>query len=621
MVSIMEISASLSIDDALQCLPLGGKHLEEAVPSPWILTLTEEAAAPPRFVVDIAALKLMQGMGLGYMPVRAIAMRVDDLCLDPTMSFSQQTDEEKQLQEKAVQAISETFTRQLTRYFPGSFVAALYELQSLLNRGEFTAYVIGGITRDALLAEHRRLEIQDVDITVEGNAIACCQWIAEQSRNFTLVEMFPDFGTAKLEYKNQIAFDFASTRKEHYESCGALPTVTERGVPLKLDIHRRDFTVNSLAMSINRLGDIIDYTQGVKDIHSKTLKVLHSASFFEDPSRILRALKFLTRKQFELSPTTRYLIDTFFEYGGQCYRGGGERIKTELKSFLLAFTKREETPNSPSRSSDRSTNWMDYFLSEKILSLANMHLGNISADAWKDIQAHWQKQYDDFYPNLTQLREHFGPHVLNDTIIWEIQLCLLLEPFPENLQAETIDRLILTRSERDCLEAFHQLQMSQKLARIQEKASPAEIYEVLHEIPLAALLAAILSIKRPESLSIKLVRQAIDVYRRKWAHLKTELNGDDLLELGVPSGKAIGRMLKHLLFEKLTGKLPDRANEVSFIKKLLLQPITLEAEPHPQSIVSPSSSWMVLSSDSTTAPFDETEADEGVLYAEELPRE
>ncbi len=616
MVSIMEISASLSIDDAIQCLPPMGKHLAEEASSPWILTLTEEAAAPPRLVVDIAALKLMQGMGLGYMPVRAIAMRVDDLCLDPTTSISQQTTEEKQLEEKAVHAISETFTRQLTRYFPGSFVAALYELQSLLNRGDFTAFVIGGITRDALLAEHRRLEIQDVDITVEGDAIACCQWIASQSRNFTLVEMFPDFGTAKLEYKTQIAFDFASTRKEHYDSCGALPTVTDRGVPLKLDIHRRDFTVNSLAMSINKLGEIIDYTRGIQDIHSKTLKILHSASFFEDPSRILRALKFLTRKQFELSPTTHYLIDMFFEYGGQCYRGGGERIKSELKSFLLAFTNQTETLDN-----DPKTHWMDYFISEKVLTLANMHLGTLSAEVWKDIQAHWQKQFNGFYPNLIQLRQHFGPHVLTDTIIWEIQLCLLLEPFSEDLQAETIERLILTRAERECLEAFHQLQMSQKLARIQEKAPPAEIYEVLHEVPLAALLAAILSIKRPESLSIKLVRQAIDVYRRKWAHLKTELNGDDLLELGVPSGKAIGRMLKHLLFEKLTGKLPDRANEVSFIKKLLLQPITMEADPHPQSVISPSSSWIVLATDSTTAPFDETEADDGVLYAEELPRE
>ena len=150
--------------------------------------------------------------------------------------------------------------------------------------------------------------MRDVDVTLEGDAIALADFLTEHSRNFRVMERYPEFGTAKVQYKDSLSFDFASTRRETYAHCGAMPMVVERGVPLMNDVIRRDFTVNTLAFSIHDLGQVLDYVNGLDDIQKRVLRVLHPVSFFEDPSRILRALKFCARFDLTLSPETERLM-------------------------------------------------------------------------------------------------------------------------------------------------------------------------------------------------------------------------------------------------------------------------------------------------------------------------
>ena len=177
-------------------------------------------------------------------------------------------------------------------------------------------YYIGGVVRDKLLG----VKSFDVDITYVGNAIEYCSKFGE------VIQENPDFGTIRVNVGGR-EVDFASTRSEIYEKKGHLPVVTKIGCSLKEDVMRRDFTVNALAMSVST-GEIVDYTGGQKDLKDKILRVLHDESFIDDPTRIIRALKFRVRFGFDLEEHTRYLQEKYLSDIN--YDMSYKRVKKEL---------------------------------------------------------------------------------------------------------------------------------------------------------------------------------------------------------------------------------------------------------------------------------------------------
>ena len=181
-------------------------------------------------------------------------------------------------------------------------------------------YFVGGVVRDELLGKPSL----DVDIVYEGNAIENCSKFGE------VVRTNPDFGTVRVNVAGQ-EIDFASTRVEIYPRKGHLPVVDKIGCSLKEDVLRRDFTINSLYKSLST-GEIIDFTGGLKDLKEKKLRVLHEESFVDDPTRILRALKFSHRFGFELDEKTRALQVKYLQNinYNMCYK----RIKKELIETL-----------------------------------------------------------------------------------------------------------------------------------------------------------------------------------------------------------------------------------------------------------------------------------------------
>lgn len=182
-------------------------------------------------------------------------------------------------------------------------------------------YYIGGVVRDELLGT----ESFDTDLTYQGNAIKFCKNL-EDNNIGQCIKINKDFGTVRMLIDGK-EIDIASTRDEIYEHKGHLPTVYDIGCDLKKDIKRRDFTINSLAKS-TLTGEIIDYTDGIKDIHNKKLKILHDNSFIDDPTRIVRGLKFAVRFGFELDEHTKNLQNEYL-----CninYDMSYKRLKKEL---------------------------------------------------------------------------------------------------------------------------------------------------------------------------------------------------------------------------------------------------------------------------------------------------
>ena len=207
-------------------------------------------------------------------------------------------------------------------------------------------YLVGGVVRDELLG----IKSLDIDIVYEGSVIEDIETLRQSRKNVILnlfqklydiniqpektdievVRTNPDFGTVRVKLSDR-EVDIASTRTERYDRKGHLPQVEKIGCSLQEDVRRRDFTVNSLYKSLST-GKIFDFTGGQEDLKNKKLRILHNKSFIDDPTRIIRALKFSHRFGFELEAETRKLRDEYLKNINydMCYK----RIKKELIETL-----------------------------------------------------------------------------------------------------------------------------------------------------------------------------------------------------------------------------------------------------------------------------------------------
>jgi tRNA nucleotidyltransferase (CCA-adding enzyme) len=207
--------------------------------------------------------------------------------------------------------------------------AALPLLEALA--GEPRVWVVGGAVRDLLLD----IPPGDLDIVVEGDALAVARRAADRLGGEVVAH--ERFGTATVRAED-IVFDLAGARRETYRRPGALPEV-ELGAPLAADLERRDFTVNTLAL---RLADGARAAgpRAEEDLREGVLRVLHDASFRDDPTRLLRLARYAGRLGFVVDPHTAALA-RLAAAAGALGTVAGERLGAELR--LLA---REPQPDA-----------------------------------------------------------------------------------------------------------------------------------------------------------------------------------------------------------------------------------------------------------------------------------
>ena len=177
----------------------------------------------------------------------------------------------------------------LRRAYPE--LAALHDLA-----GGKPVYLVGGAVRDLLLGRGRA----DIDLVVEGDATALA------ARLGGVVVEHERFATAKAQLGGH-EVDIATARAETYARPGALPEV-EPTAGIAADLARRDFTINAMAIPLRRDPELIDPHGGLEDLDAGMLRVLHSRSFEDDPTRALRAARYVARFDFELEPDTAELL-------------------------------------------------------------------------------------------------------------------------------------------------------------------------------------------------------------------------------------------------------------------------------------------------------------------------
>ncbi len=408
------------------------------------------------------------------------------------------------------------------------------EVHDLLRRAGETAsrmgyhsYLVGGMVRDVLL----RNPTLDLDLLVEGDGIAFGRRLAKSLK--ARIRTHRKFGTAKLILPSGQAVDVATARTEWYESPGALPTV-ESG-SLKLDLYRRDFSINALALRLDpgRFGEVVDFFGGQRDLREKTIRVLHNLSFVEDPTRIIRAVRFEQRFGFRIGRHTGELLKSA---AGRGYLGKaqGTRLFGELAALL-----REAHPER---------------------GLARLQqLGVLAA----------------LHPSLS-----FGPAEEEATartleaISWHRLLYL---PEAADQARVLFHVLALGRKEKDREGLLAALGVGEvrgarylagwralaatadALADRRTPLSPSRAARLLSRLPLEELLALMGSSRRQET--VKAVSHYITHQRRD----RRLLDGNALQALGYPPGPLLGRILDAVQDARWDGKVSTREEEEQLV--------------------------------------------------------
>lgn len=219
---------------------------------------------------------------------------------------------------------------------PSDWLALMKAIADEATQERIALYIVGGFVRDLLLEQPSL----DFDLVVEGDAIQLTKALAKRWGG--RVTSHSQFGTAKWHLANSKfenlsrekaleSVDLVSARTEFYTYPTALPTV-ERG-SIKLDLHRRDFTINTLALRLDgrHYGDLHDYWGGLNDLRKGIVRVLHSLSFVDDPTRILRAVRFEQRFSFNIEHRT---LELLLEAKNLIERLSGDRIRHELNNIF-----------------------------------------------------------------------------------------------------------------------------------------------------------------------------------------------------------------------------------------------------------------------------------------------
>ena len=365
-------------------------------------------------------------------------------------------------------------------------------------------YLVGGIVRDILLNQ----PVKDIDITVEGDVNVFVRNLVKYSK-VTKVKYNEKLPTAKVLFKNGTEIDFAATRKEIYEQYGALPVIKETGCPLKEDIFRRDFTVNSLAVSLNseNLFEIIDYTGGLKDLKSKKLRVLHEKSFYDDPSRMIRGLKFAERLNFSLEDKTLLLQN--------------EYIKNPLKNIPLVRVKNEIRDLF----SLNKKSCFDNFVKQKLYRI-------FTPEYKSDL-------------NGEKIKNIIFDFEINDEDFW------LLFFIPFFTEQNPSSKFNFTSRELKIISDIGLFK--EKKLSVEDKF---EIYEFFKEKDyLTAVFYGLL--------------YNIDVAKTffRIKNIRIYVTGKDLAALGIPRGKIYSEIQKNLLKEKINKKIKNKEEEIIFIKR------------------------------------------------------
>lgn len=382
-------------------------------------------------------------------------------------------------------------------------------------------YLVGGVVRDMLLGR----AVNDFDLVVEGDAIRLARSLA--SLHGGKMTAHSKFGTAKWFLPRSLAphggtheaLDIISARSETYKHPAALPTV--RLGSIEDDIRRRDFTINALAIRLDdpHFGEVRDDLNGMEDLQKRIIRVLHSRSFIDDPTRMYRAVRYEKRYQFKIAEDTLGLIS---EARPLVEKLSAQRIRHEIDLIL-------DEPNAGS---------MLARLDElELLSVIHPALANFQTS------------------KLASLKSD-NPALQNRNARW---LLWLMHRSEQEIQLLN-ERLHFTADLLRILLSGSSLYSN--LAAL-SGLKPSQCVELLESYSLGAIEIIY------HVLSEEKVRNKFSKYLFEWRHVKPKTTGHDLKERGIEPGPKYAAILRRLRAAWLDGEVASKEEEETILKGLI----------------------------------------------------
>ncbi|RLC92664.1 MAG: polynucleotide adenylyltransferase [Chloroflexi bacterium] len=424
----------------------------------------------------------------------------------------------------------------LEQAFSPPLLALIRRISQQAHGMGFVPYFVGGLVRDLLLDG----SIVDVDMVIEGDGIALARRLAADLGG--RVTTHKRFGTAKWLLSPDVwrrvagpasldslppSVDVATARTEFYTYPTALPQVERSSI--KQDLHRRDFTINTLAIRLDpdHWGELLDFYGGEADLQSGVIRVLHSLSFADDPTRMLRAARLESRLGFHLDPRSEELISDALPL---LKRVSGDRLRHELEQIFCEA--------EPERALCRL---------DELGVLAHIQ-PDLHCDEWL------RKKYQTFREQL-------------DAKCWKLDagcwmyLALLAYRLNDEALEKLIARLMMPRDDAEDFILLHSLK--ETLPRLGKARRPSIVYRLLEPYPARVLAGAWVATDR------RRLRERLLRYQTQWRLVETELTGDDLKAMGLKPGPLFGQLLCALRDARLDGKVSTREEEVMLLEKLL----------------------------------------------------
>jgi len=416
-------------------------------------------------------------------------------------------------------------------------VLDILEKAGALGRSRQTpVYVVGGFVRDLLL----KTPNHDIDLVVEGDGIGFARAFAGvlggrvrvHKKFLTSVVIFP--GADGREER----VDVATARLEYYESPAALPTVEHSSI--KMDLYRRDFTINALAIRLDcePMGEIVDFFGGQKDIRDRVIRVLHTLSFVEDPTRCLRAVRFEQRYHFRIGPATEKLI------------------KNDVSLKLLDKL-------SPAR----LFNEFEHICAEEtaILCIRRLHELGILQAIHPQISINPDKK--EMLIRTAKVMAWYRLLYIDEEMRpWLVYFLVLCSSLTYAVTLEVFRRLgippALKNEVLGCREKARSLRSSLKRLTANPGFKVSALCAMLRPLPVEFVLYLMADMEVPET------RRALSRYITVWRTEKPGADGSDLKKLGLAPGPAYGVILQRLLEAKLDGTAASPEEQLALARQL-----------------------------------------------------